>query len=59
MYNEMRDLERAIRAHDPDATEEAWEKVTQWLDLSFMSLGVQPSEALRLPVKPADDKIKP
>lgn len=32
----MRDLNalrRAIRAHDPEATEAAWEKVERWIDI--------------------------
>ena len=38
MYNEMKALDRAIREHNVEKTEEAWEKVVQWLDVSFMSL---------------------
>jgi hypothetical protein len=32
----MRDLNalrKAIRAHDPEATEAAWEKVERWVDI--------------------------
>jgi tRNA threonylcarbamoyladenosine modification (KEOPS) complex Pcc1 subunit len=41
MNEERNALDRAIRAHDSEATEAAWEKVVQWLDVSFAALGVK------------------
>ena len=40
MYAELVTLRLAIRSHDPEATEEAWDKCEEWIDAVFAPTGV-------------------